>query len=974
MKNVLFFVMFVALVAGMIFAQETTGSVRAVVIDPDGAALPGVTLQIRRPETGLQRVGISDDRGIVFFSALPPGAYQLTATLEGFRIYQSALKVNLDAQTDFRFSMKPGAGVVEGRGGAPLLDFGAAVTGFTVSPDDFNAKIPVGREASQIVLLAPATVAGDTAFDGQTPLQNLVSMGGASVAENAYQLNGLNIANFRNGLGSTMVPVEFLQEIEIQTGGHEAKSGASTGGLINMVTKSGSNEFHGSFSLYVEPRDFQEQSPDTYFSPNSDETRETMEANFSLGGAILKDKLFYFGFLRYTDNDVVDLSYSQGTRSEIAEPYWGAKVDWNITPRHHVEATYLSDDVGVDVTIYEYLQPDNWAPGVRPYPSGGRLGHKIGSGVENRGGDNYIAKYTGILSENFLLSAQYGENNFDRTNRSPGDKYPYAFDHRGASYIHLGSWLNWSRGSASDERKAYRIDADWYLAHHALRLGIEGEDKSSHDLTTYTGGIRYSYYDDEDSSTGASVDVRHYLDGGSFSVFSHAAYIQDDWALTPNLNVNLGVRWEKFRNDNSDGKTFIETDNQFAPRIGVVWDPFGEGRSKFYGFVGRYYLEVPSNINIRLAGGVVYDSAYFEWDPAQGYHPDGTPVGYTDCGPLNLDQCGNQGSVGDLLQSTVYSDGEAPGPKEVLSFNFNPMSQDEYILGYEKTVGDNWSIGVRGLWREFNDVLETFAIDQAISNRFGPEYVGYGPFEYRLGNPGRAFDGYVEIDGELQHVHFTAEELGYPDPVRKYGAIEFTFKRRWTDHWMMQGSYTYSHLYGNYEGQVDSDTGQDDAASTDMFDFPGLMENSYGNLPQDRRHNLKIWGAYAFDSGFLFGVNLSYHSGRPIGALGNYPDAENPAYLYGAAAHFNQGQAVARGSVGTTPSIVSLDAMVKYDFQVAGLDMNVRLDVFNLFDDSKATEVDEFADLDFGRANPHYLFDTDFQQPRRVRLGFEMNF
>jgi len=973
MKKVLVLFMFAALVTGAAFAQETTGSARAVVTDPDGAALPGVTVTISNPENGLQRTGISDGRGVVYFPALPPGNYQLTATLDGFQTYKSAFRVNLGSQANFDFGMKLGAitDVIEVTGEAPLVDVSSTVAGLTVSTDDLNAKMPVQREASYVALLAPATVTGDTAFNGETPGQSLISMSGASVAENSYQVNGLNITNFRNGLGSTMVPMEFVEELQVKTGGYEAEFGRSTGGVINMVTKSGSNNLHGNFSLYWEPEDLQEQSPDTYSSPNSDETRETMEANFSLGGKIITDKLFYFGFVRYTDNDFLGLSYSQGARSETADPYWGAKLDWNITQNHRIEATYISDDVDIDITTYEYAPGGDWAPDVPPYPSGGHLGSKLGNGIDNRGGDNYIAKYTGIFTENFLISAQYGENDFDRTNKSSGDGNPYAFDLRGGGYIHLGNWVNWSRGSAYDERTAYRIDADWYLGNHSLRLGIDTEDNTSDDLTSYSGGVRYGYYDDPDSSTGYSLNVRHYINGGSFDVSSDAAYVQDSWAVTPNVTVNVGIRWEKYENDNSLGQTFIETDDQYAPRIGVIWDPSGEGRTKIYGSYGQYYLPVASNTNIRLAGGELYDSAYFEWDGT--YNPDGSPVGFVDCGPLNLDGCGNQGSVGDLMQYAIYSDGTTPDPKETLSFNFDPMSQDEYIIGWEHMVGDNWSIGVRGVWREFNEVLEDFTLDEAISAEFGPEY-GYGAFEYRLGNPGRSFDGYVTIDGELQHVRFSADELGYPDPVRKYGAIEFTFKRRFADHWMLQGSYTYSHLYGNYEGEVYSDVGQDDAGLTQMFDFPGLMENSYGNLPQDRRHNMKIYGAYAFDNGLQLGANFYYHSGRPINALGVYPDETNPAYLYGSAAYFNQGRPVARGSVGTTPSIFGLDGMVKYDFQVAGIDMNVRLDIFNIFDNSNPTEVNEFADQDSGAANPHYLFDTHFQQPRRVRLGFGLTF
>ena len=976
MRKALIPVLLIIAFSGVLCAQSTGQSVRIFLTDTEGMELPDVRVTLAHPETGIRRTALSDKMGRVFFPSTPLGTYRLRAELTGFEPYESSLEVHLGVRTHLSLTLRIATSEEDLKRAEEkrVPDPGSGAEGMRVVTDQLIETLPVQREISSVALLAPGTVPGDTAFDGRPPGQNLVSFGGASVAENLYQLNGLNITNFRNGLGSTVVPMEFLEEIQIQTGGYEAEFGRSTGAFINMLSKSGSNTLHGSFSVFYEPENLQEQEPDTYFAPNSDESRKTVEANLSIGGAILKDRLFYFGFVRYVDQDELQLSYTQGTRSEISDPYWGGKLDWNISPSHRLSGTYISDDVDVDQTTYDYVQPtDNWQSETPPYPSNGHIGTILGTGVEERGGGNFILEYTGLLSETFAVSAQYGENDFDRTHRSSGDECPYVYDFRYGSLIHPGCWVNWSRGRASDERRLYRIDADYYLGQHAFRFGIDNEDNSSHDLVEYSGGVRYGYYDDADSSTGHSLNIRHYLNGGAFDLRSRAAFVQDSWAVTPRLTLNIGLRWEKFENDDSLGQSFLKINNQWAPRIGLIWDPSGEGHTRIYASIGRYYLPVASNTSIRMAGGEIYESAYFEWDAAQGMNPDGSPAGFVDCGALNLEACGNQGSVGDLMQYVLYSDGTPPDSRENLSSNLNPMSQDEYILGWESLLGGSWSIGVRGIWRELNDIIEDFSLDQAISERFGPEY-GYGAFEYRLGNPGRAFDGYLSVDGDQAPVHFSAEELGYPDPIRKYGAIEFSFKRRFTGRWMVQGSYTYSHLYGNYEGPVNSDLGQDDAGLTQAFDFPGLMENSYGDLPQDRRHNLKIFGAYDLGRGFQLGANIYCRSGRPISAIGIYPDVDDPAYLYGSAAFFNQGRPVARGSVGRTPTIYGLDAMLRYDFHFVGLDMNFRLDVFNVSDRDGATEVTEFADLDSGAPNPHYLDFTHFQQPRKVRLGFGLSF
>jgi outer membrane receptor protein involved in Fe transport len=964
MRKVLAVFAVALLFGGLAAAQETTGDIRGFISSADGATLPGVTVTVDNVSTGLSRTVITDSQGEFKIIALPPGKYSLTASLDGFQTYKRNVDVDLGRTTRNDFVMELGAvtDIIEVTGEAPLVDVTSTVTGLTVNTDDLNARVPVGREATQVVLLAPSTTYGDRSFDsGYTPGQRLASISGASVAENSYQVNGLNITNFRNGLGSTQVPFEFIEELQIKSGGYEAEYGRSTGGVINMVTKSGTNQFRGAVSAYFEPESLQEQEPDTYERPNQDEERESLEANASIGGPIWRDKLFFFAFVRYTDDDTLGLLNTRGTRNELSEPYWGGKLDWNITPSHRLEGTYISDEVTVDVTTYDYDLDTR------------TLGGVAGVGTDERGGDNYIAKYTGIFTDNFLLSAQYGANDFNRTSQSAGDAFPYSYDGRGGTLVPLGSWVNWSRGSAFDEREAYRVDADLYIGNHSLRGGIDVEENFSFDNTEYSGGIYYRYYDDDRSTTGESVRVRHYATGGGFDVESNAAYVQDSWALTPNLTVNLGVRYEEFINKNGLGQSFIEVKDQWAPRVGAIWDPSGNGRSKIFGSYGLYYLPIASNTNVRMAGNEIFDENYYEF--LGGINPDGSPVGYVDCGFGNI--CGNQGSLGDVIQARIISDGEVPDPRETISSNFDPMSQNELILGYEQMVSDNWSVGIRGVWREFNEIIEDYTIDEGLTNATGNTcwLEGTCAHEYRLGNPGTDFEGYyTDPDtGELLPISLSAAELGYPEGTRDYYAVELTFKRRFADNWTVQGSYTWSHLYGNYEGYVNSEIGQDDAGITQSFDFAGLMDHSSGDLPQDRRHNLKVFGAYAWDFGLQIGANLFYNSGRPVNSLGVHP-TDDFAAAYGAFSFYTDGVPKPRGCCGTTDDIYGLDTMFKYDFGVGGVDMNVRLDIFNLFDTSQVTEVNEFGEQDSGDLNPSYGFARFYQRPRTVRFGVGLTF
>ncbi len=989
MRKAIFVFMFAALIAGAAYAQETTGEVRGSVVDPDGAALPGVTVTIENDATGMDRTSIADARGAFRFAALPPGAYTITSTLDGFQTHKAGVRVQLGGTQHIDVGMALGAitDVIEVTGEAPLVDVTSTVSGITVGTDELNARMPVQREASYVAMLAPATVTGDTTFNGRTPGQNNISMSGASVAENSYQVNGLNITNFRNGLGSTMVPMEFVEEMQIKTGGYAAEYGRATGGVINMVTKSGSNSLHGSFSIFYEPESLQEQEGDTYAADNSNEEDDSLEANVSLGGAVFKDKLFFFGFVRYTDDYGTGIIANEAgapgsgrlTSSSYDQPYYGGKIDWNITPSHRVEGTYISDNVDVAETTYDYDRT-----------GGTGLGEAIGEGTLSRGGDNYIFKYTGIFGENFLLSAQYGVNNFDRTDASTVDANPAVYDHRSGSYIPIGAWVNWNTGAGTyDEREAYRMDADLYLGSHSFRAGVDYENNYSFDSTQNSGGAYFLYDIAENHRTFVGNDLpddeqivrrRYYNTGGDYTTESNALYLQDSWAVTPNLTLNLGLRYEEFVNKNGIGERFIDIDGQYAPRLGMIWDPSGEGRSKVFASYGQYYLPVAANTNIRMAGNETFEHTYYLWNGEMDPYTAG-PVGYDWSGCIvgDTSSCSNMGAVGDVIGYNLISNGLVPDWRATLSSNIKPMSQNELILGYEHMVGDNWSWGVRGVAREFGEVIEDYTIDAGLGALgvacFDPDSPEFGSCasEYRLGNPGSDFEGFYDFGNGLEEVSLTAEELNYPEAERKYYALEFTFKRRFADNWMLQGSYTWSHLYGNYEGSVNSEIGQDDAGITQSFDYAGLMDNSFGNLAQDRRHNLKLFGAYAFDNGIQLGGNFYYWSGRPVNSLGVHP-TDDYAAQYGAFSFFTDGVAMPRGCCGTTDDIFGIDGMFKYDFQVGNTNMNVRVDVFNLFNNDGVTEVRELAEIQVGTPDPNYNRTTHYQAPRSVRFGFGLNF
>lgn len=956
------------------FAQETTGSIVGTARSVDGAALPGVMVQVEDLERGLLWVAHSNREGAFTVAALPPASYRLSASLEGFRRVTHTVQVELGRTVSIPIEMQVGTFTdsIEVTGEAPMVDPRSTVSGFAADVDDLLATVPLEREATEIALLAPGTFAADALWQEPgwygifTPGQGFVSFSGASFGENSYLVNGLNITNFREMMGSTFVPLEFVDEVHVKTGGWEAEFGRATGGVINMVTKRGTNDFRGALSAYWEPDGLQEQDPDTYWRDNQEEGREDLEANASLGGPILRDRLFFFAFLRYSDTWHTDYYATTADRLATSAPYWGVKLDWSVSSRHRLEGTFFSDAVDVDATEYEYDPEIRSLLGVR------------GTSVYERGGGNAILGYSGLLAADLLLSAQTGRNDFDRSVSSPADACPLAMDRRGGTTVPLGCWVNFTRGDNSDTREAYRADLDWFAGRHSLRAGADYELNVATATQDYSGGIGYVYYlngspeqsPDEYMFPDLPWDTNlvleaTYVTGGEYEVNSRAAYLQDSWSVTPSLTLNLGVRWEGYENKNGAGRTFIETNDQWAPRLGAVWDPSGAGRSKLYASIGTYHLPVSAMPGIFWAGALSMIQGWYAFDG--NVAADGSPV-----------------ALGEQLAYSVFADGEAPDTREVTADNFKPMSQNEVAVGYERWLGGNWSVTLRGVARWFVDIIEDYSIYEGMWSTYGvdclnPDLVNTEDYCWnglRIGNPGRDFEGWYDVDGdgELDRVFVPAEALGYPEAERNYYALEIGLSRRFADNWMLIGSYTWSHLYGNYEGVISDEDVDAGANATLAFDYPYMMEHSSGDLPGDLRHNLKLYGVHMWDFGLQAGGRLSFHTGAPINSYGRHPsDPWAAATSY--PSFYTGGEPRPRGCCGRTDDVVWLDLLLKYDFRALGTDWNVRLDGFNVLNSHDVLRVEHMAETpENGVARDDYGEPRTFQSPRSVRLGFGVTF
>lgn len=914
-------------------------------------AVEGAVVSAQNLDTSQSRTTFTSTTGSYSFSHLVPGKYEVTVRADGYKSVLRNTTIYAGLGTSIHFSLEVGQieeVVVTGAKELPVDS--SSVEKSTLLTATQIELLPVSRNIESVALLTPGTLSGDAAFG------NLVSFSGSSVAENVYYINGMNVTDFRRGLGGSSIPFEFYDQFQFKSGGFSAEYGRSTGGVLSGVTRRGKNGWNIRSGYITTPEFLRSYNPDIphpnqdgqYVSFNSRDKSFSSQYFLSGGGPLVANRIFFHGIFLGRDHSSDDYSESNRLyKSKSKDPFWGAKLDWLIGDRHRIELTAFSDESTGARSTY------SWDRSV------GLIGQRLGENSTNRGGENFIVNYVGQVGSRFMVSVLTGQNRYDRTNQSSQDGIcPAAIDYRGGQTIAIGCWTNLTSGSSLDTRELYRTDFE--LAHgyrHLIRFGLDHETNTSEDSRQYSGpngGEYFRYYTVTPGSTlnnggivpdGVTTLVRHrfYRRGGSFRTTARAWYVEDIWMVTSTITARVGLRNEGFVNRNGNGESFIEMENQWAPRLGVAWDVRGFGTSRLFVNVGRYHLPIANNTNVRLAGGELF---------TQDWYTLGSAI--AEDGSVTLGQ--------KIGPTTVYGDGTVTPADQVLDTTVKPMYQDELIIGYETEWRGSYRGSLTYTHRLLGRAIEDITIDEAVGLP--------GEFHYILTNPGTSvrtrYD--VDKDGVAELIELSAEELGFPKPVRKYHGLSLALKRSWSNGSYLDTTYTWSHSYGNYEGLVRSDNGQTDAGITTLFDFAGLMEGAYGDLPNDRRHSVKLFGVLRFLPSWQTSLSASYMHGRPQNAFGVHPS--NPfAAAYGAESFYRQGTLTPRGSLGRTEGIFNIDMGLQFKSELWSHTLRAKVDVFNILNLDGIVEVREIADQSTGAPSQTFGLPAAFQRPRTVRLS-----
>jgi outer membrane receptor for ferrienterochelin and colicin len=983
---------------GMVWAQSTTGTLTGQI-----AGNAGNTVLIQS-SNGLSRQVPVDARGRYVASQLPLGSYTVSLQHDGKTVDSRAnIALKVGAATNVSFSAAPaGAGIadldtVNVSGNAlPVIDV-TSVDSRTVVTADQLAKLPLGRSAEAIALLAPGVNRNTANFTSGTG-QPLVSFGGSAASENAYYINGFNTTDPLNAAGGLTLPYGAIDQQEVYTGGYSAQYGRSDGGVINQVGKRGSNDWHFGAQVLWEPSFTRSDYTDIHYAnglpktpvagnlydPRSRNDLWTTTVSAYAGGPLIKDKLFFFlagEFEREQGRSVnaVDTPSTPFQNYRYSDPRWYGKLDWNITDNNILELTGASDKRIGTGSVYNYdytsLTRGNY---IRPLDN------------TRTGGDLYVAKYTGYLTDNLTVSAMYGEmktRNFD----SPGNyddnlTYVSGITNQNPAFIgdvprgntQIGSLADPGRGNKTTNT---RLDISYHLGDHTISAGIDNQKAEAlHQGTRNTGpGYAWVYGHTDNPGqplvTGAhgvpapgnfpngqnGYFVQKNIDNNAVSVRSEqrAQYIEDKWQVSDRWLLSLGLRNDQFTDYNSGGQPFIEqTRPQWAPRLGFSWDVDGDSSFKVYGNAGRYYLGMPLNPATGAAAGYVSTQQYFTYS---GIAADGTPTGLT--------------VMSDPV-SANNSFGTPPDPRTVTGKNIKAEYQDEFILGFTKTAGAHWLYGAKLTQRILRTAIDDFCdIDRVTSKAAALGYdVGSGNSCYLI-NPGQANTfNLLDPAGNPFSVTLSNAEMGFPHLKRRYYALETFLEHPFDGTWYGRINYTFSRSYGNTEGQLRSDLLQSGASANEDWDNSVIMENTNGPQNNDHTHQIRAFGYYQFNPQWLASANLSVQSGNPRICLGYYgPDHTNPVN-YGNAYHWCDGQPSPPGSHGRLPWTYQLDLGVTYTPAFAAHRLAFSANVFNVLNEQRPTFLQPNSEQQAFTPNPLYGTALYREDPRYVRFSVSYDY
>jgi hypothetical protein len=918
---------------GLSFAQERAGEIAGTVVDESGAPVPGATLTATSPSTPRALEATSDAQGRYRLFNVPIGTYIVTTGLTGFSTHKASLEVRLGSQVTHNPKLSVGAMTeeVEVQGGALSIEMTSSRSATNITAEQIE-NLPKSTRGFQALLpMAPGVFlepkSGNAGVGG-------VQVGGSSGAENAFYVDGTEVSDLRRGSlrEANAVPFEFVQEVQIKSGGFEAEYGGATGGVINVATKSGTNEYHGSLGasytgspLNSPDRGYFKSSPGNadigeFFQPKEDDY-SVLSPSATFGGPILRDRLHFFAaYSPDLEKSTREIAYASGARTfeqERTRHFSLVRLDYSPSSTLQFNASYLWSPAKRIGGL-----PDRDPRIAAPSNDLSVLGGFIPAQTASAG-------LSWTPTSKFVVSARYGykyQNDKDGNYGLPGAPFITYNTPSSASGITVpvpgGGGFNTTSSTLKTQfdvttrHNAY-LDGTYVASNHTFKVGFALNHVGNLVSRDYENG-RFTVNWGEAYSRGSVQNQRgtygyyRWEDGvrnsGDVTSRNQSLYAQDTWRVGKRLTINAGVRIEnEFLPAFKEEVNGIRVANpvsfgwgdKIAPRAGFAYDVKGDGNWKLSGSFGLFY----DTLKYELARGA-FGSDFWVTHVYRLNDPDIRRLSRDNPGALGPE-------ILNFDNRTLPIN--AAGELEGIDPDIKPYKSMEFTLALDHQFSSKVVGGIRYTHRDLLRAIEDIGVLNAEDDEV-----------YLIGNPGfgQTRDTSSVYGGQAPDGTFLV-----PEASRKYDAVELRTQGQFGK-FNVLASYTYSRLFGNYSGSANSDeSGRQDPGVSRAFDLPyyyfdGNGQQTEGVLGTDRPHALKLFAWYQFKSG-LGTTNLGVNQV----ALSGTPDSTTVIYLSAPTFPFG------RGDLGRTPAYIQTDLNLAHSIELGkSRSLRFEVNVRNLFD------------------------------------------
>jgi hypothetical protein len=634
------------------WSQEVAGGLEGRTVDTQGIPLADVDIIIQGDQLIGVRTTRTDARGNFRAFALPAGSYQIKVVHMAYReLIIEDVAVRLGKTTALGEIKLPDkvqeTHEVVVTASAPLIDPVSTDIGGNLSPEQFQS-LPVDRNTNSLAELLPHS--NNSYYGDET------NIAGSTGLENKYFIDGTDVTDPFRGLTGVNLPYNFVREVEVRSGGYQAEFGSSLGGILNVITYSGGNEFNGQVFGFFANNRFTAEPRQSALEPSRGDF-SMYDFGLSLGGPVIKDKLWFYGAYNPDfEREEVEIPGLDLYQDKTTIHRFAGKLTWQVNPQNNVVFSVLGDPSyrnGVGETFITIGTPKGL---LNPDPYLEKI---------QQGGVYFSLRGTHIIDSRLFLETMISRGRSKEKNVPLTD--------RGRDEIAFIDNMTgfWSGGSFSG------IDVDscrtmalakgtLNLTRHTLKAGVEFKDNT---LEGYVEGkflARYSPFSYLEYYTLVDSKVRNR---------TLAAFFQDSWRIHPRLRLNLGLRWEGQYLYGSDGELAQSIGDQFQPRLGFVFLTKSDGSQRLFGSAGRFYHDISTWFSLQhMVEGTIFESNYYDHDPR--FDPTGG-------------------------QTFVQVGDKSPRVDGLIGQHF-----DEFTLGYELEIFSFLRLGARGIYRVLREGIE----------------------------------------------------------------------------------------------------------------------------------------------------------------------------------------------------------------------------------------------------------------------------